>query len=74
MRDEQKTPRSPDPVGRAGPSDSGAVLRDAVPASSGLAREAFLIWLERSYHLLPIDVERERVAQLVGDSVEEQLP
>jgi len=41
---------------------------------SGLGgRDVRLCWLERSYHLVPIDVERDRVAQLVGDFVEEQL-
>jgi carboxylesterase len=51
----------------------------APPACAGAiaealgARDVRLRWLERSYHLLPIDVEREEVARHVGDFVEEKL-
>ena len=37
------------------------------------ARDVRLRFLERSYHLLPLDVERDRVGELVGDFVEEIL-
>ena len=51
----------------------------APPACAGAisdalgAREVRLHWLEQSYHLLPLDVEKDRVANLVGDFVEEKL-
>ncbi|HJZ85063.1 MAG TPA: alpha/beta fold hydrolase [Polyangia bacterium] len=36
-------------------------------------RHVRLLWLPRSYHLTPIDVERDQVAREVGDFVAEQL-
>jgi carboxylesterase len=51
----------------------------APPACAGAisdalgARDVRLVWLEHSYHLLPLDVEKDRVANLVGDFVEEKL-
>jgi carboxylesterase len=37
------------------------------------AHDVRLRWFARSYHLLPIDEEREQLATLVGDYVEEML-
>jgi carboxylesterase len=51
----------------------------APPACAGAiadklgTREARLAWLEHSYYLLTLDVERDRVAELVGDFVAERL-
>jgi carboxylesterase len=50
------------------PRESARAISDALGS-----RDVRLRFLAQSYHLLPVDVEREEVARLVGDFVEEKL-